>query len=62
MKTATKQNDEWDKFYDGLDYNDYWIQNDANFESLCVGWCMANNMTLETALEFYRMQVKRGKF
>lgn len=37
--------------------NGYWIEQDSNFESICVGWCMAKGLTLTTALDFYQEMV-----
>lgn len=67
MAKATKaQIAAWKKVYDSLSTNadkdpdethDYWVENEAHFESLCVGWCMGQGMTLDDALDFYQQMI-----
>lgn len=35
---------------------------DCEFESICVGWCLAKGFTVDAAFEFYAMMIKRGYF
>lgn len=57
----------WKKVYDALaaeserdaeDSHDYWVMNEAHYESICVGWCMGQGMTLTEALDFYNQMIK----
>jgi len=70
MKAAKKQIAEWKKFFDALvaegrsengggEPDDYWVwvHEEADFESICVGWCMAHGMTLADALDFYQQMI-----
>lgn len=52
---------EWEKTYDTVfTANEYF--EDVNFESLCVGWCIAKGLTLLQAQEFFAEAVHRGVF
>jgi hypothetical protein len=61
----------WKKVYDALvaecekdaeDTHDYWVENEAHFESICVGWCMGQGMTLDEALDFYEQMIPLNIF
>lgn len=34
----------------------------SDFESLCVGWCLAKGFTTDQAFDFYRQMIKREYF
>ena len=37
--------------------NCYWVYEESDFESICVGWCMAQGMTLDEARDFYQQMI-----
>lgn len=34
----------------------------ADWESLCVGWCLAKGLSIETSYWFYQQMIPRGLF
>ena len=53
-------NARWKEFYDETSDND--LLADADFESLCVGWCLAKGLTVEESYDFYQTQISLGYF
>jgi hypothetical protein len=69
MAKATKaQIAAWKKVYEtiaaeGETYGDnddnhaYWVNEESHFESICVGWCVAQGMSLDESLDFYQQMI-----
>jgi hypothetical protein len=71
MKPTEQQIAEWKKVYDTLvaecekdaeDTHEYWVENEGHFQSICVGWCMGQGMTLDEALDFYEEMIPLNIF
>jgi hypothetical protein len=53
----------WREFHDSLtkDKEDgYFLENEAHYESICLGWCCAKGLTIDDAFDFYRERVNEG--
>lgn len=51
--------EKWRLLYenDGTQIDEMADKDSADWESLCVGWCMANGLTVNQAYDFYRAMV-----
>ena len=67
MKATKAQIAAWKKIYDALgdagDDSDeenghiHWVNEESHVQSICVGWCMGQGMTLDDALDFYDQMI-----
>ena len=53
----------WKKFHDLTAENEeheYFFNEEAHYESLCIGWCCGQGMSINEAMEFYQQRVAEG--
>ncbi len=66
MDQATKERlaSEWQAFYaqDNGEIDDLSDKGGADWESLCVGWCLAKGATAKEAFAFYQEMIDLGAF
>ena len=55
--------EEWRKVYNQHDeIDEMGDKGGADWESLCVGWCVAKGLTVEQAYDFYQDMIPLGLF
>jgi hypothetical protein len=47
---------------DAADNHTYWVNEESDFQSICVGWCMGRGMSLDEALNFYQQMIPLDLF
>ena len=73
MKATKKQIAAWKEIYDALSVEEYdeeiedqsynyWLTEEAHFQSICVGWCMGQGMNLAEAMDFYEQMIPLNLF
>jgi hypothetical protein len=39
-----------------------WLENEADWECLCVGWCLGQGLSVDEAHDFYQRCIKEGVY